>query len=32
MSTPIVDLHLKLALADVQAVFIRNGFDWQTGL
>jgi hypothetical protein len=29
---PILDLHLQLALADVQPVFIRNGFDWRTGL
>ena len=29
---PIVDMHLQLALANVQLVFIRNGFDWQTGL
>jgi len=28
---PILDLHLQLALADVQPVFIRNGFDWRTG-
>jgi hypothetical protein len=29
---PIVDMHLQLALANVQLVFIRNGFDWRARL
>jgi hypothetical protein len=28
---PILELHLQLALADVQPVFIRNGFDLADG-
>jgi hypothetical protein len=29
---PILDSHLQLAFVNVQPVFIRNGFDWHTGL
>jgi hypothetical protein len=29
---PSLDLRLQLAVADIQPMFIRNGFDWRTGL